>query len=390
MKKKILRVLSYVLVAALASGITFGYLLHIAGPVRKLDELQDLIEERFVGDYDVTDVEDAAADAMIQALGDPWSYYIPAADYTEYAEQMENSYVGIGITISQLPDGSGLLVESVQAGGPAEAAGMLAGDVIVMIDDQSTQDMTTLEAKNLVRGEVGTSLTLTVLRQGEAQSLYVTRQQVDIEVASGEMLTGEIGLVRIANFDTRCAKETLAAIEQLRESGVKALIFDVRNNPGGYASELVKVLDYLLPEGELFRAVDYTGKTTVDKSDANYLDMPMVVLVNGDSYSAAEFFAAALQEYGVAKVVGEQTVGKGYFQNTFQFDDGSAVGLSVGKYFTPKGNSLANVGITPDIPVPVEQDIANQIYAGKIEHDQDPQLQKALEHLEEVLAKKKT
>lgn len=390
MKKKLLWLGSYVLVAALASAISYGCFFHIMGPARKLGELQGLIEERFIGDYDAEVVEDAAADAMIEALGDRWSYYIPASEYTDYEEQMDNAYVGVGITISKLSDDSGFLVESVQEGGPADTAGMLAGDVIAAINNDSTQGMTIEQARNLVRGEVGTSLTLTVLRQGEAQNLYITRNQVNIAVATGQMLTGEIGLVRIENFDARCAQETLSAIEQLRDSGVKALIFDVRNNPGGYASELVKVLDYLLPEGELFRAVDYTGKTSVDYSDESYLDMPMAVLVNADSYSAAEFFAAALQEYNAATVIGEQTSGKGYFQKTFQFDDGSAVGLSVGKYFTPNGNSLANVGITPDIPVPVDEEVYDQISLGTIEHDQDPQLQKALEQLTEILQKRKT
>lgn len=390
MKKKALRILSYILVAALASGITFGLMAISAVPETKLSQLQALIEERFIGEYDETEMEDAAADAMIQSLGDQWSYYIPAGEYADYEEQVENAYVGIGITISQLTDGSGLLVESVQKDGPADQAGMLPEDVIVSIDGQTTEGMSTTEARQIVRGEVGTGLTITVMRQGEAQTLYITRQQVNLIVAEGEMLTGEIGLVTITNFDSRCAEETLEAIEKLLDSGVKVLIFDVRNNPGGYASELVKVLDYLLPEGELFRTEDYAGRTSVDYSDKNYLDMPMAVLVNGDSYSAAEFFAAALQEYGVAKVIGEQTCGKGYFQNTFQFDDGSAVGLSVGKYFTPKGNCLANVGITPDMVVTVDEETAASIYYGTIDREEDPQLQEAVRYLTEVLEKKKT
>ena len=159
------------------------------------------------------------------------------------------------------------------------------------------------------------------------------------------------------------------------------MIFDVRNNPGGYAHELVDVLDHLLPEGELFRTEDYTGKQAVEKSDADCLQLPMAVLVNGNSYSAAEFFAAALSEYEWAEVVGEKTTGKGYYQVTYQFSDGSAVGLSVGKYYTPKGISLAGVGITPDVLVPVDQETANAIYAQTLEPEKDPQIQAAVKKL---------
>ena len=155
----------------------------------------------------------------------------------------------------------------------------------------------------------------------------------------------------------------------------------MRNNPGGFADELVKLLDYLLPEGDLFRSVSYDGKEQVDTSDANYLDMPMAVLVNGNSYSAAEFFAAALQEYEAAVVVGEPTVGKGYYQQTIQLGDGSAVNLSTGKYFTPKGNSLADKGITPTVRVDVDEETASAIYYGTIQNADDPQLQAAIQAL---------
>ena len=195
------------------------------------------------------------------------------------------------------------------------------------------------------------------------------------------MLTDKIGLVTIENFDERCAEESIAAIETLLKNGAEKLIFDVRNNPGGYASELVKLLDYLLPEGDLFRTVRYDGKEHVDTSDADCLELPMAVLVNTSSYSAAEFFAAALREYEAATVVGEQTVGKGYFQSTYQLSDGSAVALSIGKYFTPKGVSLAENGITPDVVVTVDEETAQGIYYGTLTPEEDPQIQAAIKAL---------
>ena len=195
------------------------------------------------------------------------------------------------------------------------------------------------------------------------------------------MLEDGIGLVTIVNFDGRCAEETIAAIQALREQGAEKLIFDVRNNPGGYAHELVAVLDYLLPEGELFHMEFYTGEEEFDHSDESFLDMPMAVLVNADSFSAAEFFAAALQEYEAAVIVGGKTVGKGYFQTTIQLNDGSAVGLSVGKYYTPSGVSLQNVGITPDVEVPVDEETYTNIYYGLVEAKDDPQIQAAMDAL---------
>ena len=170
----------------------------------------------------------------------------------------------------------------------------------------------------------------------------------------------------------------------MREQGAQKLIFDVRNNPSGYVHELIPTLDYLLPEGTLFRTIDYNGKEEVKTSDASFLDMPMAVLVNGESYSAAEFFAAALSEYEAAVTVGQQTCGKGYFQTTYELPDGSAVGLSIGKYFTPKGVSLADVGITPDVMVPVEDDVFNAIYSGTLDPSEDPQIQAAIAALKKI------
>lgn len=380
MKKKVLRLLSYVGIAALSSVLTI-WLVYNWFPGSKLDSVENLILTCFIGEADQTALEDAAAEAMIASLDDRWSYYIPAAEYASYQEQMENAYVGIGISISQMEGGSGLLVESVNSGGPAEEAGMEIMDVIVSIDGHSTEGMTLEEARALVRGEEGTTVSMTVLRKGEGVSLYITRRQLQTVVASGRMLDHQIGLVTIYNFDSRCAEETISAIRELLSQGAEKLIFDVRNNPGGYASELVEVLDYLLPEGEIFRTVDYTGKEEVEMSDGDCLDIPMAVLVNEDSYSAAEFFAAALSEYEAAVTVGQQTCGKGYFQQTYQFDDGSAVGLSVGKYFTPKGVSLAGVGLTPDIPVYVDEDTYYKIYFEQISPEEDPQIQAAVSAL---------
>lgn len=382
--KNFRKILSYVLVAMLASMITmYLYGGQPEAEYNKLDDLADLIETYFIGEADRGTMEDAAAAAMVDSLGDRWSYYMTATDYQAYLEQMQNAYVGIGITITVTEDESGFEILKVDEGGPAYEAGMLAGDVIIGIEGQSTAGMSTTEARDLVRGKEDTQVALTVCRGEETLELSVTRKTVKTPVAKAQMLGSGIGMVTIYNFDDRCAEETVAAIQQLLDQGAEALIFDVRNNPGGYKHELVKVLDYLLPEGPLFRSEDYTGKITVDESNAKHLDIPMAVLVNADSYSAAEFFAAALDEYDAAIVVGTQTSGKGYFQSSFELADGSAVGLSIGKYTTPNGVNLADVGITPEVYVEVDEETAFLIYAESIEPADDPQIQAAIKALKE-------
>ena len=377
---KFRKLISYILVAALASALTLAMTYDPDNRPSKLDQLEQLLLERFIGEKDQTAMEDAAAKAMVESLGDRWSHYMSATAYRDYKERMANSYVGIGITIQAREDQIGFDVLKVNENGPADQAGMLAGDILIGVEGQSVEGMNPDQARDLVRGKENTQVSITVLRNGEEVTLSVTRMQVQTPVATAKMLEGNVGLVTIMNFDSRCASETIAAIEQLLEDGAEKLIFDVRNNPGGYADELVKVLDYLLPKGELFRTVDYRGKESVDKSDAKCLEgVPMAVLVNGNSYSAAEFFAAALSEYEAAVVVGEPTTGKGYFQVTYELVDGSAVGVSIGKYFTPKGKSLAEEGgIVPDVEVAVDEETFAKIYAGTLDPMEDPQILAAI------------
>lgn len=381
--KKLHKILSYLLVAALSSALTFGICYEKPEKPSKLDNLESLIEEKFIGEHDTTAMEDAAAEAMIASLGDRWSYYIPADQYSAYLEQMENSYVGIGITIQVTEDQSGFLVTKVNQGGPADQAGMLPGDKLVAVNGTDVREMDIDDTGTLVKGEENTTVDITVDRAGECFTLTVTRMLVQVPVGTGKMLDGNVGLVTIANFDNRCAEETIAAIDSLLEQGARMLIFDVRNNPGGYVTELVAVLDHLLPEGDLFRSVNYKGKEEVEVSDKNCIEgIPMAVLINGSSYSAAEFFAAALREYDYALIVGEPTTGKGYFQQTYTLGDGSAVGLSVGKYFTPNGISLAEEGgLIPDVEIPVDEQTFLDIYSGLLDPMEDPQILAAIESL---------
>jgi len=278
-------------------------------------------------------------------------------------------------------DGLGFDILSVEPKGPAYEVGILPGDILIAVEGQSVAAMTSTAVRNLVRGEEGTFVELTVLRRDLEHTFSTERRELETTVAEGVMLEDGIGLVRIYNFDSRCAQESIAAIKELLGKGATGIVFDVRNNGGGYAHEMVELLDFLLPEGDLFRTVDYAGRENVDSSDEEYLDIPMAVLVNSESYSAAEFFAAALRDYDAAVIAGEQTSGKGYFQNNFKLNDGSAVALSTGKYFTPKGVSLEGVGITPDVVVELSEELEIQLYLKQLDPEADPQLQAAIEAL---------
>ena len=375
-KRILLISVSYILVAAVASACTL-FLWGVKN--NKLAELESIIENKFIGDADMEEARDAAAAAMVDAIGDRWSYYISAEDYAAHLENKNNAFVGVGITISRQEEGNGYDILEVSPGGSAQEGGILPGDLLIEVEGQSTSEMTMEEVKRVVRGEIGTEVTLTVLRGEETLSFTLERREIRVEVAKGQMLSGNVGYVKIANFNTNCADETIEAVEALLEQGAQGLIFDVRNNPGGYVDEMLEVLDYLLPKGVLYRDLDYLGNEGEERSDASCLELPMAVLVNEDSYSAAEFFAAAMQEFEWATIVGQHTTGKGHYQNTLRLSDGSAVNLSTGKYFTPSGKNLTETGgIAPDIVEEVDEETASLIYSEALEPEKDPQIQAAL------------
>ena len=372
--KKFKKSLSYILVAALASAGT--WLVADRIPNSKLETLAAVIDRKFVGEADTAAIQDTAAEAMIAALGDRWSYYISAEDYADHLDRQNNAYVGIGVTIQMRQDGKGYDIVAVVSDGPAAEAGIQAGDIATHADGTSLSELNITEVRSLIMGEKNTKVVLTLLRGEETLDVAVTRKVIHSKTAEGQMLTDEIGYITIDNFHDSAGKETISEIEKLIDAGAQKLIFDVRDNPGGYVHEMVELLDYLLPEGPLFRSVSYSGKEDVDMSDADCLELPMAVLINANTYSAAEFFAAALSEYDWAVTVGEATCGKGYYQTTIELGDGSAVQLSTGAYTTPNGVNLTEAGgLTPDVAVTAAE--------GTVSVEADPQIQAAVLALSE-------
>ena len=352
----------------------------------KAAEVQEIIETYFIDDYDEDTLADGAASGMVDATGDEWSYYLSADEVAAYEESMANAYVGVGITITEDAEAGGMRVEEVVSGGPAEEAGIRVGDLLLAVEGEDVLTLGIDGTRNLVRGEEGTRVNMHFSRNGSEYDVSVERRSIETPVVTGELLDGSIGYVKIGNFDERSAAETIAFVKDLIGQGAEALLFDVRFNPGGYADELVKVLDYLLPEGDLFRSVDYAGREEVDTSDASCVELPMAVLVNEDSYSAAEFFAAALQEYEWATIVGSQTYGKGNFQTAFYLSDGSMVNLSIGKYYTPGGKSLSETGVTPDVVVDLDDEQYALLYYNALERADDPQFQAAIDTLTQKIS----
>ena len=352
----------------------------------KAAEVQEIIETYFIDDYDEDTLADGAASGMVDATGDEWSYYLSADEVAAYEESMANAYVGVGITITEDAEAGGMRVEEVVSGGPAEEAGIRVGDLLLAVEGEDVLPLGIDGTRNLVRGEEGTRVNMHFSRNGTEYDVSVERRSIETPVVTGELLDGSIGYVKIDNFDERSAAETIAFVKDLIGQGAEALLFDVRFNPGGYADELVKVLDYLLPEGDLFRSVDYAGREEVDTSDASCVELPMAVLVNEYSYSAAEFFAAALQEYEWATIVGSQTYGKGNFQTAFYLSDGSMVNLSIGKYYTPGGKSLSETGVTPDVVVDLDDEQYALLYYNALEQADDPQFQAAIDTLTQKIS----
>ncbi len=352
----------------------------------KAAEVQEIIETYFIDDYDEDTLADGAASGMVDATGDEWSYYLSADEVAAYEESMANAYVGVGITITEDAEAGGMRVEEVVSGGPAEEAGIRMGDLLLAVEGEDVLPLGIDGTRNLVRGEEGTHVNMHFSRNGTEYDVSVERRSIETPVVTGELLDENIGYIKIDNFDERSAAETIAFVKDLIGQGAEALLFDVRFNPGGYADELVKVLDYLLPEGDLFRSVDYAGREEVDTSDTSCVELPMAVLVNEDSYSAAEFFAAALQEYEWATIVGSQTYGKGNFQTAFYLSDGSMVNLSIGKYYTPGGKSLSERGVTPDVVVDLDDEQYALLYYNALEQADDPQFQAAIDTLTQKIS----
>lgn len=319
--------------------------------LNKMDLMRRIIKSEYVGEIEWDAVADGACSGAVEALGDRWSYYMTAEEYDAYRLRESNTSSGIGVIVKALGEG-GIEIVTVLDGSPAEAAGLEPGQVIVSLNGQDVSAMNTTQLRELIMEQDGEFELGLLDAGGDEISVTVYRDTFYSAPVSFEMLEGEIGYIRIVNFDQGAAEHTLSAMEELMASGAQSLLFDVRSNNGGFLTELIDILDHLLPEGDVFISLDRDGREEIYTSDAECVDLPMAVLINGSTYSAAEFFAAALSEYGRAVIVGAPSTGKGRSQITIAMTDGSAVHISTRRYLTPNRVDLSEQGgLTPDIVV---------------------------------------
>ncbi len=330
----------------------------------------ELIRGRFVGPYDEERVVDAALSATVTALDDRWSLYLSPKDYADMLQRRSNSYVGVGLTYTPAEDGSYMEIVSVTPGGPAQQAGLEPGWRITAIDGQALNTENLDELVSQIGQEDGREMVFTVLdSEGKSREVTLRAAQVQSLSVEHELLENGVGYVRLYNFYAGSAQSAKEAVDDLVGQGARGLLFDVRSNPGGYVDELTDLLDYLLPEGPIFTEHRKDGPVKKVESDESCVDLPMAVLIDADSYSAAELFAAQLRESVQAPLIGVQTCGKGYYQQAFGLPNGGGLNLSTGMYATGGGTSLIGTGLVPDVA----------------EREPQAQLDKAVAALEERL-----
>ena len=364
--------------AAVAACVCFAVLGWSTPAVeRKLREIDSIAASQYVGELDEEAVADYAAVGYVAGLGDQWSSYIPADQYEQYRMNSEGQGCGIGVSVISTQDS--IRVNLVYDDSPAAQAGIEKGDYIVGAAGLTVAADGADAVIDAIRGDEGTEVTVSVRKDGTdaVQELTMQRAVVTQKMAWGQMLDGNVGYIRIENFHVGSAEQFNQTLDGLIADGAQSLVIDVRHNGGGRVKEMSEALDPLLPEGTIMTLRTKDGNETVYSSDAEQLELPIAVLIDDQSISAAEFFAAALQEYDCATLVGTHTTGKGRAQQTFELSDGSAVNLSVEEYFTPNGNSLADVGIAPDIEVTLTEEQQADFYF--LAPEDDPQLQKAVE-----------
>ncbi|MBR6763213.1 MAG: PDZ domain-containing protein [Clostridia bacterium] len=342
----------------------------------KLEEIQKYVDQHFVGEYDEAAVMEAAAEGYVDGLGDQWSYYMSADRYQQYKSDNSDRYVGIGITVNYDDDANAILVLDVIDNSPADQAEILPMDYIVAVNGESVADLGYEGAVNALVRDEGVKVNVTMSRNGETTEKTLTCQEVVKQYIFSELLEGNVGYIRITEFSSGAQDGFLAAVENLLSSGADSFVFDVRNNPGGDLNVLISILDRILDKKDLFIEEYQNGQRYTFTSDETGLSYPMAVLCNQHSYSAAEYFAAVLQEYDVATVVGEATTGKGYGQSTIELSDGSAMVLSVIRYYTPEGRSLKESGVTPDQEVTLAED--QMALVGRMDPTEDAQLAAAV------------
>lgn len=352
--------------------------------VQKAKTIESLIDKYYLDQIDNDELESYLYKGLMAGLGDPYSTYYTAEEYKELTEDTEGVYRGIGVTMQKDVSTGAVTVVKCFEGAPGAEAGLQPQDQLVKVNGEDITDKELSEVVKMIKTSESDTVTLTILREGESdyREVEVTLDTVEAPMVEHEMLDDKIGYITINQFAETTASQYETALEDLNNQGMERLIVDVRDNPGGLLTSVCDVLDSMLPEELLVYTEDKNGKKSeYNATGTDQFDKPMVVLVNGNSASAAEIFSGALQDYKVAKLVGTTTFGKGIVQQIFNLSDGSAVKMTISKYYTPSGRCIHGTGLEPDIEVDLPDELKNQV---SIDKSEDTQLQKAIETVKEM------
>ena len=345
----------------------------------KLDLLMQLVELYYYEDVDTDEMLESAAVGLIAGIGDVYSVYYTKEDMEAFNEETEGEYAGIGCQLLADPTDQMITVTRVFKGSPAEEAGMRSGDKIVYVNDVYYSAYEMDAAVDVMRGTPGEDVKVTVLRGLDTVDFDITRKVVNINYVEYEILDGNIGYVMVYDFLGDAVEGFRTALEAFQAANVTGMIIDLRNNGGGLLDASVEMADMILPEGTVVSVRDKNGAEEAFTIDGEYYDVPMVVLVNGYSASASEILSGAIRDTGEGTLVGTRTFGKGVVQSVIDFPDGSGLKVTTARYFTPSGECIHGVGIEPDVEIELDEDVVTRYGLNNLPHEQDAQLQKAIE-----------
>lgn len=352
-KKSKIALLHILIIALLAGGCGIGFMLSNNSEDRKLSAIRMLIDQYYLENTADIEFEEGVYKGYLQQLGDPYSVYYTKEEYEELMEDDSGHYVGIGVVVSQNITTKEVMITRVFGGGPAEKAGLLRYDVITKVDDVSVADMELTDIVDMIRGGAGESVELTIYRDGQEMTIVSERGSVEAEMVEYQMLDEDTGYIVLYEFIETTHAQFVEGYQALQEKGMENLILDLRSNPGGLLDQVYKVADCFLPAGSVVVSTeDKHGETEILKAeDDDVIDIPMVVLTDPYSASASEILAGVVKDYELGTLMGQKTYGKGIVQRLYPLSDGSAVKLTISKYFTPSGDYIHEKGIEPDIVI---------------------------------------
>jgi carboxyl-terminal processing protease len=348
----------------------------------KIQNLMDALDTYYYEDVDTSTLQEGIYKGLVESTGDPYTEYYTAEEYQNLQNSTNGEYSGIGAGLTKDSDTGYPMISHIYDKSPAQDSGLQEGDIIYKVDDTKiTSDMDTSDVAALIRGEDGTNVSVTVLRDGEEITANMCRSKIELTTVAYQMLDNKIGYIQIAEFSNNTESQFSDAVKDLEDQGMEKIIIDLRDNGGGVVDACAKIMDDVLPEGLTLYMEDKNGnKEEFTSDEENQINLPLVVLVNGNSASASEIFTAAIKDFEWGTIIGSKTYGKGVFQSVLPLDDGSAIKVTVGKFYSPKGNNYNGTGIEPDIELDYENTAGED---ADYSMDTDNQLQKAIEVLNE-------